>query len=178
MRLRVMVELETHGGGVVSDWIDKLKKSEQSQLSEKNRQEEMRLHKAKIVRAKAPTFWDALKERVEADCNKLRAEFPADNHRNCFVTGVLPGRFTIKGGGLPQRILDLELSLDGLCIGTFESEMRDRSQPAVQTKGNGEIGIEVGDDEELQFRFNGKLHKDIESLSEHLVSYVARIREW
>ncbi len=160
----------------MSDWIDKLKESEQGKLSDLSRQEEIRLHKAKIIRAKMPAFWEALRERVEADCNKLRAEFPADKHRNCFVTGVLPGRFTIKGGGLPQRILDLELNLDGLCVGTFESEMRDRGQTAVRTKGNGEIGIEVGDAEELQFRFSGTLHRDIESLSEHLVSYVARIR--
>ena len=160
----------------MSDWIDKLKKSEQGKLSDLSRQEEIRLHKAKIIRAKMPAFWETLRERVEADCNKLRAEFPADKYRNCFVIGVLPGRFTIKGGGLPQRILDLELNLDGLCVGTFESEMRDRGYTAVRTKGNGEIGIEVGDAEELQFRFSGTLHRDIESLSEHLVSYVARIR--
>jgi hypothetical protein len=177
MRLRVMVELETYGGDAVSDWIDKLKKNEQSQLSEKNSQDEMRLHKAKIIRSKMPAFLEMLKERVEADCNKLRAEFPTNKHRDCFVTGVRPDRFTIKGGGLPQRNLDLELNVDGLCVGIFESEILDRGQPAIQTKGNREIGIEVDEEEQLQFRFRGKLHRDIESLSEHLVSYVARIQE-
>jgi len=170
------LEVDMQGGGIVSDWIDRLKNKNQPWQSEKARQEELRLHKAKVIHAKLPTFWAALEVRVKADCDKLRETFPNDKNWNCDVTVLSPHGFTINGGGLPRRILELELNLDGLCIDTVEGEKQEFMQAYLSNKIIGQIPIEVGESEELRLRFKGMPHVFVESLSEHLVSYVARIK--
>src|SRR5271163_4073028 len=63
----------------MSDWIDKRKQRELAQEQKTQTIDKLRLHKADIVKANAPSLWAALKQCVIGDSEKLRREFPTDS---------------------------------------------------------------------------------------------------
>ncbi len=56
----------------MADWIDKQAEKDKLDAENNRTQEELRLHKAKVINAKAQEFYDALVERLQADSAKLR----------------------------------------------------------------------------------------------------------
>jgi len=79
----------------------------------------------------------------------------------------------VNEGPLPRLELLVKFNLDGHCVDLIEAAKDDRFQPA-NIKRRGQIEITVND-QELVFRYMGKLHTTPESLSQPLISYVCKI---
>jgi len=150
----------------MTDWIDKLAEKDKVQAADRRTQEELRLHKAKVISAKASGFYDALIERLQGDSSKLGETFPNDRSRQCDV--VKAGLdWEIRGCKLPWRIVNLRLNVAGQIVDIVESirEARDR----VVDAGRDEIRITVNDDEELEFTYRGRKHVTPDSLAQALI---------
>jgi|CZKY01.1.fsa_nt_gi hypothetical protein len=148
----------------MSDWIDKLAASDRAQAESHKTQDELRLHKAKIIAAKAPEFWNAVIERLGVDSTKLRETFPDDRSRQCSL--IKNGMdWELSGCKLPWRILSFRLNVDGQLVDIVESrkEALDRTVP----KGRDQIRITVNSDEDLEFRYRGTTHVTPDSLAQH-----------
>jgi len=151
------------------DWIDKIAEKDKAQAGQRQTQEELRLHRAKVISAKAPEWWDALIERLQADCSKLRETFPDDRRRHCSV--IRNGLdWELQGCKLPWKILNMRLNANGQSVDIVESvkEARDRTVPS----GRDAIKIAVDSDEGLTFTYRGHAHTTPESLSQALILHV------
>lgn len=160
------LELAEMRGATVPDWIDKLAEKDKAQAEDRRTQEELRLHKAKVISAKAQDVFDVLIERLQADSSKLRETFPTDRSRQCDV--VKAGLdWEIRGCKLPWRIVNMRLNVAGQIVDIVESirEARDRVVP----DGRDQIKITVNDDEELEFAYRGRAHVMPDSLAEALI---------
>jgi hypothetical protein len=161
-----------HGGGGVTDWIDKLAASDQPKAEQNRTQDELQLHKAKIIEAKAPEFWEALIETVRNDCEKLRKMFPDDRSRHCNLvkSGI---DWTLHGSKLPWRILILQFNPKGQSVDISEGvqETRDR----ITRSAPDQIKISANRDDELEFVYRNRAHTTPASLAQHLISYVCEI---
>ncbi|MGB9336509.1 MAG: hypothetical protein WCB14_15990 [Candidatus Acidiferrales bacterium] len=151
------------------DWIDELVATDERKASAEQRKEELRLHKAKLIRGIAPQFWSEAIERVRADCDKLKAKFPDDRSRHCNFT-PMPEGFRLQGSKLPIRICELSLNLDGQCIYwvTYSKESREHSSLPHRES----IRLDVNHDDELELNSGGREFHSAESLSKYLISYV------
>src|ERR1035441_6938327 len=81
MRFRVEFNLEVR----MSDWIDDWKKQRDAQREEERAKEQLRLHKAAMIRAKLPGFWELLVRCVGEDAEQLRQAFPSDEAFHCEI---------------------------------------------------------------------------------------------
>ena len=153
----------------MEDWIDKQAEKDKLEADNSRTQEELRLHKAKVINAKAQEFYDALVERLQADSAKLRETFPNDRSRQCSIikNGI---DWEIQGCKLPWRIINMRLNIAGQSVDIVESikEARDRTTPS----GREQIKIVVNSDEELEFAFKGRKHVTPDSLAQALIKYV------
>lgn len=158
----------------MTDWIDKLAASEQAKAEQNRTQDELRLHRAKIIEAKAPEFWDAVLEKLRSDCAKLRDTFPDDRSRHCNLikSGI---DWELQGSKLPLGILNMRFNPKGHSVDIFESikEARDKTAASVRDQ----IKISVNKDDELEFHYRSKTHIAPDSLAQHLISFVCNIRE-
>jgi hypothetical protein len=154
----------------VSDWIDDLKRKTKEQEDNKLRQEEIRLHKSKIIKGRLPMFWQVLMQRIQVDCLKLKETFPNENQYHCHMEATGNG-FKLTGGKLPFHILEVEVNLDGQCIDIFESTKNDRFSEPVPGRAT-QIGIDVTNDEDLMLQYKEKVHTVPETLSQQLISLV------
>lgn len=156
----------------MTDWIDKLAASDQVKAEQSRTRDELRLHRAKIIEAKAPEFWDAVLEKLRSDCAKLRDTFPDDPSRHCNLTkaGI---DWELQGSKLP--ILNMRFNPKGHSVDIFESikEARDKTAASVR----GQIKISVNKDDELEFHYRSKTHIATDSLAQHLISLVCNILE-
>lgn len=177
MRIEIAVKLDVRRiseiaetrGGIMPDWIDKLAEKDRAQAERRQTQEELRLHNAKVIRAKASEWWDAVIERLQADCSKLRETFPQDQHRQCnLINNGMD--WELSGCKLPWKILNLRLNVDGQSVDIVESirEARDRTAPV----GRDAIKIGVRSDEWMEFTFKGRAYQTPESLAQALILYV------
>jgi hypothetical protein len=153
----------------MTDWIDKLKERNRSLAASGQTQEGLGLDRAKVIRAKAPEFWDSFIERLRADSSKLRQAFPNNTSCQCTVIKTAIG-CELRGCKLPWRELSMRLNIDdqSVDIDEHKREAQDRIIPA----GHGEIRITVNDYEELEFTYKGRAHITPESLAQHLIEYV------
>ena len=153
----------------MTDWIDKLAEKDKAQAEDRRTQEELRLHKAKMISAKAPEFYNALIERLQVDSSKLREKFPNDRSRQCDVVKAALD-WEIRGCKLPWRIVNMRLNVAGQIVDIAETvrEARDRVVP----DGRDQIKITVNDDEELEFTYRGRRHVTPDSLAEALIQRV------
>jgi hypothetical protein len=154
------------------DWIDKLAEKDKAQAEQRQTQEELRLHNAKVIKAKAPEWWDAVIERLQTDCSKLRETFPNDARRQC--TLVKNGMdWELSGCKLPWKIFNFRLNVDGQSVDIVESrkEARDRTEPA----GRDAIKISIRSDEWMEFTFRGHAYQTPESLAQALILYVGEM---
>jgi hypothetical protein len=83
------------------DWIDKLKERNKSLAASGQTQEELRLDRAKVIRAKAPELWDSFIERLQTDSSKLKEAFPNNTSCQCTVIETAIG-FELRG--CPHRL--------------------------------------------------------------------------
>ena len=100
----------------MSDWIDRIKQND-AEKSEDNRLEnEMRLHRASVIKAKAPAFWGELNDRVESDCEKLNLTFKDDLRRQCSFTRIGPSEFELRGSVSGSSVLRVRLNAEAQTI--------------------------------------------------------------
>lgn len=101
----------------MSDWIKKLREHVDEDVKTKQHESEMRLHRATLIRAKAPAFWQSLTERVKADCQKLSEAFRDDLSRQCSFEMNRHDVFQVQGHPNARSVtLRLHLNLEGLRI--------------------------------------------------------------
>jgi hypothetical protein len=164
------IDTERHtGGDIMSDWIDNFKKQTKGREENKARQEDIRLHKSKIIRAKLPKLWDILVDRIKIDCAKLTKMFPDENQYHCDIE-VSGDSFRLTCGKHPFRTLYVELNLDGQCIDILEGFKNETALGKVT-----QIQIDTFNDESLLLKYRGKDHKMPETLSQQLISIVCEI---
>ena len=177
MKLRMLLELETREarkGIHMPDWIDDLKKQEVLMQEAQDKQEQMRLHTAKVIAAKLPGFWDATINSIRQDCQRLRDTFPNTRQRHCHVDTISDTVAIVNEGPLPRLEMRLRLNLDGQCIDVFDAVKSDMFRQPDEC-GPRRIDVTLDQHEQLQFRYGGKNHNTPESLAQAFVSYVCKI---
>lgn len=107
----------------MSDWIDEFKKQKESREKKQQEETSLRLHKAEIIGAKAPALIAALKGRVAADCEKLRAQFPDDQQFHCTFASRNTGFVLTSHPSRLARSLRVTSNIKGHCIDVEKSEM-------------------------------------------------------
>lgn len=157
------------------DWIDKLKGGDDKRADDQRRNEELRLHNAKVIRAKAPKFWNAVIEQIKADSEKLRVAFPHDISRHCDL--IQSGdSYRLQGKKLPIQIIEMSLNLDGQCVDILEGTKSDRYTNANVLSQQGAMSITVWQGgEDLQFYWNGVYYSEPELLAERLIKRACQI---
>jgi hypothetical protein len=158
----------------MDDLIERLKRQEAQTEQSAQRattQAAIRLHNAKIVNAKLPTFWAATVASVEHLQSELRKQFPSKKRWHCHLNKQFDGAFVLSREGLPRLELLVECNADGQCLDLTERQKTDFIRPAAEC-GRGQINITANEDEELEFRYNGVAHNTPESLAEAFVSRV------
>jgi hypothetical protein len=156
----------------MSDWIDKLAEKDKEQAESRRTQEELRLHRAKIISAKALAWWSDVIEQLQADCSKLRNMFPDNKGRQCNV--IKNGLdWDIQGCKLPWIILSMRLNADGQSVDIVES-IKDGRDKSVVPDSRDEIKIGIASDESLEFTHKGHTYHTPKSLAQALIMYVCR----
>ena len=160
--------------GIVSDWIDRLAEHDKAQAESLRTKDELRLHRARVISAKAPEWWSAVIEQLQADCSKLRSTFPGDRGRQCNVikNGL---EWELQGCKPPWIILNMRLNLDGQSVGIVESIKDARDRNAVAGYSRDEIKIGVTSDESLEFTYKDHTYYNPASLAQALIMNVCRI---
>ena len=101
----------------MSDWIDDWKKQRDAQREEERAKEQLRLHKAAMIRAKLPGFWELLVRCVGEDAEQLRQAFPSDEAFHCEIARdarpVADRPLIIQRAKHPYRRIEIRLNLDG-----------------------------------------------------------------
>lgn len=75
----------------------------------------LRLHVARIVRAKATPFWSDVRDRLETDCLLLARIFPDDISKHCSFSSR-DGQCELQGHADPQISATLTISVDAMAI--------------------------------------------------------------
>ncbi len=148
-------------------WVDDLDSDDDE------RHEELRLHEAQIIRAKAPVFWDSVVQHLREDTNKLRDRFQHNSRYHCNVSPSANG-VTISGKTFPRKILQLKLNVLGLCVELREDTQLSQFEAETIHKRD-VIDIKVEEQGQVGFQFKGKVFDYPHSLSEELVRYVCGI---
>ncbi len=164
----------------MTDWIDKQKASDDQKEDAVQRQSEVRLHDAQIVRAKAPLSWRALLESLNVYTQKLRDVYPHDSSRQCTVTSSAAS-CTLRSQKLPFQILDLTLNLPGLCIDGLWQVQEGRvphnhSHPS-QVGTEDRISLSLDSQDEVTFLWEGRTFANPTEFAERLIKRVCRIRD-
>lgn len=158
----------------MGDWIDDLEARATKEAAERTRQEEIRLHNARLIRAKAPGFFNLLLQRIKSDCERLREKFPNDSRYHPFVNEERPSGFSLNGSKMPRRILGFDLNVDAHRIDVCERVKHSREdQPFPRALAP--IDITVGNEDELKLTFRGNTHDTPESLAHQLISYACEL---
>jgi hypothetical protein len=179
MRLRVAIEFAVndqakHMGGCMSDWIDRMKSTEERNSQFNQEQTASRLHKAKMILAKAPRVWEVLIGQIKEDSEKLNRTFPDDTSRQCdFIQRDL--EYTLQNRQLPIRILSLSLNLNG-----HQIDMREATKHSIEyqpvLKPESPVLFKLDANDNLQFEWFGKLYVDPALLSEQFIKRVCGIK--
>jgi hypothetical protein len=105
---------------------------------------------------------------------KLHETFPAIRQRHCHIE-VTPNVVKIVNDGpLPRLEMRLLLNLDGQCIDAFDAVKSDMYKQAEEQNPR-RIDVTLDQNEQLQFRYEGKNHTTPESIAQAFVSHVCKI---
>jgi hypothetical protein len=179
MKLSVAIEFSLreqakHTGGSMSDWIDKMKSSDERNSQFNREQAASRLHKAKMISAKAPQVWEILIGQIKADSEKLNETFPDDVSRQCdFIQRDLD--YTLQNRKLPIRILGLSLNLEGHQINMREAT-RHSIEYQPELKPESPVLFKLDANDNLQFEWLGRSYTDPALLSEQFIKRVCGIK--
>src|SRR5208283_4676061 len=125
---------------------------------------------ARIIRAKAPAFWEQTMQVIRAECDEMQRAFPNDRLRNPFVNSYA-GFFTLNSKAIPRRILAAQLNAEGQTVQTHEGTKYSlEDQPMLNPTGP--ISISVGSDEEVIFTFRGGQYDAPENLAHAIITYI------
>ncbi len=100
----------------MADWIKQIKEKDDYEVQKKHQENELRLHRAAVIKAKAPAFWASVVERIEADCKELSETFKDDIRRRCTFARHGAGEIELRGNTTARSILRLKLNLDELGV--------------------------------------------------------------
>jgi hypothetical protein len=154
----------------MSDWIDDLKKRDESATDDIRKQNEIRLLNAEIVRARAPAFWSLAMDCGGAYVTKLAAAFPNDRNRQCDLA-QRDATYILQGRKVPITILDMTLNAGAACVAMHRSYRRERTDQPIRTPIDG-MRIIVGVDDEVEFVWQGTHFREPSALAEALIRYV------
>jgi len=158
----------------MSDWIDKMKSGEERDSQFNREQAASRLHKAKMISAKAPQVWEILIGQLKADSEKLNKTFPDDVARQCdFVQRDL--EYSLQNRKLPIRILSLSLNLEG-----HQIKMREATKHSIEyqpeLKPESPVLFKLDANDNLLFEWLGRSYTDPALLSEQFIKRVCGIK--
>jgi hypothetical protein len=175
LRLSLAINYSSEGKGVaMSDWIERMKIQDEKQDSEKQLQDSLRLHNARIIRAKGGSLWDAVVEQIRADSEKLKTAFPHDSTRQCELI-ARGDTHTLTSRKLPFKIMEMTLNLDGLCVDIQEASKHDRFDQSILSPKD-PIKFVVLEHEEVEFEWKGSRYRQPSALAEYLIRYVCGMR--
>jgi len=157
---------EERGRSSVSDWIKGMKQKEDEAKQQGQLENNLRLHRAAIIKAKAPAFWLSITERVEVDCAELNETFKHNLRRHCEFQRRDPDGFVVTGKTPALNILRLNLNLDALGVDQefFAGEVRRANRGIL------EFGIDTND--EIYISGLGGQLNDPGRISEQLIKKV------
>ena len=160
----------------MTDWIDNLKKTERDESDAARKKEDLRLHDAAMIRAKAPEFWKTTIHFIHRDCTKLAEQFPGDRNLHCHVIGnPTNGIRCFSGGPLPNQVIDIDLNLDGQCLEIQEGTRVDRGDDFDEERSY-QAEFSVGQEEQLIISFKGKFYESADSFAGSVIRHVCKIR--
>jgi hypothetical protein len=157
----------------MSSWVDDLKQQAVRQEDIAANSNAIRLHNARMVRAKAPDLWTVLIAQIDSDLKRLMETFPNDIGRQ----GDLIRRgnsYVLQGKKLPISVIKLTLNLDGSCIDIAQAQKQDfaEHQALMPSKP---IDFVVTKDEDVTFFWKNWSYADPALLSEQLVKLACRL---
>jgi ribosomal protein RSM22 (predicted rRNA methylase) len=153
----------------MNDWIDRMAENYEPKDKRLQREKDIRLHDASVIKSKAPQFWDSLIERLKSDSARLSEKFSDNTARQCSVTNFA-GHWEIRGRKMPARILRMRLDPEGQIVYIDVVEQADRGKE--NAVGSEQIKITVNGDEELEWVFSGQRYSSASELSRALISEV------
>lgn len=153
----------------MNDWIDNEKAAADAQAEDRKVDGLLRLHKAKLISAKAPWFWNACLECLHSDSEKLRATFPNEMSKQFALMsdGIV---CTIQGCKVPWKILQMQLNVVGQSVDI--SEGRKESRNKTIPVGSDQIAIKINTEDEIEFYFRGVRYLAPNDLAAGLAKYV------
>jgi hypothetical protein len=158
----------------MTDWIDDLRNQEALKREAGDTQEKIRLHNAKMIAAKLPMFWQATIDCLDRDTKKLRETFPTIKERHCHIEATSNMVAIVNEGRLPRLDLRLQLNVSGQCVDVFYAVKRDMFRKPEDLDSR-RIDVTIDQHEQLEFRYEGKVHRTPESLAQAFVSHACKI---
>ena len=129
----------------MGDWIDDLAVKAKEKKAEELTKAEISLHKAKIITARFPAFWEALLKQVENDCKELKEKLPDDRKYHLRKESTPTGFRLTNDGGPPFLELSVRPNIEGQCIDVIGHTTT-------------VIDVMVVDDNQLSFKWQGKTY--------------------
>jgi len=159
----------------MSKFTDDIKASEWAKEIEASQANEIRLHNAKIAKAKAPILWREVIEQIKHYCEEFK-ELTLKNPKFRFHVSDSPDGFLlVNDGPLPRREIQANLDLDGQCVKVL-SRIKSSFQDQSLLKPLGFMSISVDGSDELSFRLNSETWCTPEAIAEFFVKFVCEIK--
>lgn len=135
-------------------WV---KKKDEREREEKKSEEEMRLRKDRVIADKLPIFWQEFLEYIDAQCLRLREEFPnnKDRHLSMIPSPGKPEEFTIVHGEMGLPLVTVILNSGGQFIYVVEGGSLETFGPYAWHGTKIEIPVDVENNNGLILRYKG-----------------------
>jgi hypothetical protein len=152
----------------MSDWIQKLRTSEDLNREKQSEEHRLRLHKSRMIDAKLPEFWATVVQSTEAQALELMRVFPEREEYQTEFTITENGGFVLRQIHGKQAELSAWLDTKGQAITT---ERRSRSQDkAFRENFRGQVTVQ-----DYVYVVGTKSYSKPESLAESFVKHVCSI---
>jgi hypothetical protein len=158
---------------VMSDWISKLKSSDDEARKKEQREIDLRLHRAAVAKAKAPFFWSSLLDCLKSDCTKLAEVFPDDVSRQCSFGAQGENGFVLTGHAAHRKLLRLTLNLNAM---TLDEEIFSDGDTQRQSQRSS-FKLDVDSNDEFKLSQGVDLFTSPASFAETLIKRVCEIKD-
>jgi hypothetical protein len=179
MRCEFTVRIDTESRrSIVSNWIGRLKSSDEENERKTQLQKELRLHRARVISAKSPAFWERLMDCLQSDSDEMRKAFSSDNSRQCSFTAQGTSCI-LRSHAHPSVTFNLKLNVEGQTLDAdWVSAGRIEQHFPDSGKSPKEFRLEVDESERIFVSLNEYIFTDPAHLAEHLVKRVCGIKDW
>jgi len=161
----------------MSDYIQDEKSRLEQEAGREELKEQIRLHKAAVIRAKVPDFWNVVIQKLKADCERCAATFPNNGQRNPILTEKENG-FQLRNTGFPARVFDAVLRVEGLFVKVLRRGQSDQYSP-IQDAGQEDIRIEVDSSEDIRLvTSQWELFQTPEDVAQYFISAVCQFKRF